>query len=203
MRQAVDVILLILVIVGAILAIQTGRERSRLAAHYERLKRKTGDLVIADPSRAYILALPTGEPLSFAWRVYFPANCPYRLIGPFGASSGQSSTASDSIARVRIRENPSGQLEFFSSFAGSSMSMSLGNPKLAALLHGRWNTLLVEQLGLGEIAVVKPGAPTQLLKLTLPDDLQREAENQLSADERKPYVPVLYDLKVMAGTAKR
>ena len=86
-RTAIDLVLLVVIAAGGVAALQTGRERSRLESTYERLHRKTGDLPIGDPAWVHVRAIETGDPLHFAWRVYFPSN--YPKSSSFG-SAGQS-----------------------------------------------------------------------------------------------------------------
>lgn len=72
MRRLPDLILILALMVGGVVAWKADRERGRLAAEHARLARMTGDLPIIDPARVHLLALETGEPLHQAWRIYLP-----------------------------------------------------------------------------------------------------------------------------------
>src|SRR6478609_5418149 len=110
-RKAIDLILIAAIAVGGFYAWRSGSERMRLRATQERLARKAGDLALNDPTRAHFLALPTGEPLHFAWRVYFPAGSSITILDRNGGSSSLGiGSAEQFIARVRIREDDNGQL---------------------------------------------------------------------------------------------
>ncbi len=197
MKKALDFILLLAVLIGAILAWQTGRERSRLTERHRRLAQVTGDLPIPDPSKVYVLAVDTGEPLHYAWRVYLPPN--YRRIltdGSGSRSTGWSSGADEFIARVRIREDDRGQLELYYHFSGGSSRMGFGNKSLADFLRGRWDEVHVEQLGAGEVAVIDPGRSAVLLRLTLPESMRDEARRKLAPYTAERQIPVLLNLQL-------
>src|SRR5690349_2510660 len=106
MRNAVDLVLLAVVLVGGVLAWRAGHERARLAAHYGRLVDAAGELPADDPSLVYLKALDTGDPLHFAWRVHLPAstNLEVRCSTGNGWSGGSwsGSAPTDFIARVRF-----------------------------------------------------------------------------------------------------
>ncbi len=194
-QRVLDWFLLVVVLWGGFLAWQSGRERSRLTQLHARLARKTGDLLIADPTMVNLQALATGEPLHFAWRVYFPPNYKQTLSGSTGgfgvSSSGQPS---EFIARVRLRQDDQGVLQVYTHFANGSSRSSIGDQKLAEVFRGRWDKIRVEQLGAPELALVKPDQHAVLLRLTLPDDLQDQARKNLSAVNQKRVSPVLFEL---------
>jgi hypothetical protein len=130
MRRGVESVLIMAFAIGGYLAWQTGHERGRLQRTFDRMARKAGDLEIGDPTRVHLCAIPTGEPLHFAWRVYLPANCPARFhvkaggfTGHSGASRGQPQ---EFIARVRFREDENGVLNVYSKFVGGSRRMGVG-----------------------------------------------------------------------------
>lgn len=197
MKKTLDFILLLTVLVGGVLAWQTGRERGRLTERHRLLAQVTGDLPIADPTKVYILALDTGEPLHYAWRVYLPRN--YRRIltdGSGSQSSGWSSEPDEFIARVRIREDNQGQLEHYYHFSGGSSRMSFGHKSLADFLRGRWDEVRVEQLGAGEVAVIDSGRSAVLLRLTLPELIRDEARRKLDPYTAERHLPVLLNLQL-------
>ena len=92
------------VLLGGLLAWQSGQERTRLQAEYRRLTAITGELAIDDPAKLSIRAIDTGEPLRFAWRVYVPPNYLQVVKRSTGSSSRSSSSSPQQlIARVRFR----------------------------------------------------------------------------------------------------
>src|SRR5262245_57514257 len=162
MRRVIDAILLLVVLSGGFLAWQSGQERRRLTRRYDQLARVAGDLAISDPSKVYVKAIETGEPLHFAWRTYAPANYKLAISSGSGSSTSWSSQQREFVGRVRLRENQ-GMLEVYAHFAGGSSSMTVGGPGMAKLLHGRWDKVRVEQLGSGGLAVLDPAKAAVLL----------------------------------------
>jgi hypothetical protein len=171
-RRVLDTLLLVGIACGGVLAWRTGVERSRLEAKHERLARITGDMPIHDATKIHILALDTGEPLHFAWRVYLPPNSRHELRakGSGGSSSWGGSSSMELIARVRFRDDPERGLEVFTHFAGGSSRMGVGDKALAERLRGRWDKVLVDQRGRDHLEIVDPKQSTVLLRLILPLD---------------------------------
>jgi hypothetical protein len=202
-HRALDLFLLIVVAIGGALAWQTGRERSRLSGEHARLARITGDLPIADASQVHVQALDTGEPLHFAWRVYFPPNYRQTLRNSNGGEgTSWSSSSTEFIARVVFRQDEQGLLQVYTHFSGGSSRSGLGDKALAELLRGRWDKIRVEQLGAPDLAALGPNQPAVLLRLTLPDDLQAEARKKLPPHTQKRFVPVLFELDLGPKASK-
>jgi hypothetical protein len=202
-HRVLDLFLVLTIAAGGVLAWQTGRERSRLEAQHARLVRTTGDLPVGDASKVHVLALDAADKAHFAWRMYFPPKTQQVLRGRHGGSSTSwSSGPSEFIARVRFREDDQGILNVYTHFGGSSSRMGIGDKALAGLLRGRWDRVRVEQLGALDLAVIKPDQPAVLLRLTLPDDLQREAAEKLPSYERSRFVPVLFELNLGPEASK-
>jgi hypothetical protein len=192
-----DLLLLLVVLIGAVPAWQTSWERSRLQSQYDRLVSSAGDLPIEDPTKVYVRAIETGQPLHFAWRFYLPPNYLLKIRDGSGGSSASVSTApAEFIARVKFRESEKGGLQVYTHFFGGSGQSSLGSRDMVKLLHGRWDKVLVEQLGAPEFAVLDPDRPASLLRLTLPEDLRAEARKTLDRYSQERYVPVLYEIKL-------
>ncbi len=197
-HRVLDFILLLAVLIGGVLAWQGGRERGRLSETHRRLAQVTGDLPIADPTKVHVLALETGEPLHFAWRVYFPRNSTLILTDNIGGQATRwSIDPEEFIARVRIREDGKGGLEIYSHFSGGSSRGGFGTKTLADLLRGRWDEVRVEQLGAGGVAAFDPGRPMVLLKLTLPETMRDEARRELDPFQVERHIPFL--LKMQLG----
>ncbi len=196
-RRLIDLTLIALILVGAYRSWQSSQERAHLKDTYERLSRITGSLPIEDPSKIHILALKTGDPLQFAWRIYMPPNGKLHVSDNRGSSSSSwNSNATEFIARVRFRENEDGKLEIYEHMHFSSGLSSIGDRKLINLLLGRWNQLQVEQLGAPDIAVLDTDENAVLLRLSFPDNLAAEARKTLSSPEANFHIPVIYELKL-------
>jgi hypothetical protein len=195
-RRAIDLILIVVTLVGGVLAWQTGQERSRLAATYARLSRKAGDLPIGDPSKVHVMALPTGDPRHYAWRVYLPPKYSYELRSQTSGGQRSASDASEFIARVRFREDDQGQLQVYTRFGSGSSRGGLGGRPLAELLRGRWNKIAVEQLGAAGVVAIEPDGKAIVLKLTLPEDMQSEARQRLSVNDQERLVPRFFELEI-------
>jgi hypothetical protein len=194
--RLLNALLLIAAVIGGVLAYRAAMERQRLLAERARLENKVGSLPIGDPSKVHVRALETGEPLHFAWRVYLPARRNFRWKCSSGGSSWSAgSRASEFIARVRVRENEHGGLDVFTKQASGSARLGLGNKKLADLLRDRWNEVRVEQLGANGVAVTDANEVTTLLRLTLSDDLKREADQKLKKHFAKRFQTALFDVR--------
>lgn len=202
-RRAFDLILVLAIVVGGGLAWTSGQERSRLTREHARLARATGDLAIGDPKQIHLVALDTGEPLNFAWRAYFPPGYDQLL----GMGKGRQSTnlltgPGESISRLRIRENESGNLEYYASFSGGGSWWSYGDKALADLLRGRWDQVRVEQLGSDGVASLDPSKPGVLLRLILPEAMQDEARRKLDPATIDQYVPELLQIQLGPRVAR-
>lgn len=194
--RLLDFLLIALIVVGSFFAWLTGSKRYELSKTFERLSRKTGDLSIADLSLIYVQALPTQEPLHFAWRVYLPPNYNLNVRARSGGmSSFASAGARDFIARVRLRENENGQMEIYTHFAGGASRSGIGDVELCKLLHGRWGKIRVEQLGADQLAALNPSRSAVLLKLTMPDEMIAEARKVLPEHAQKAWVPELFKME--------
>jgi hypothetical protein len=191
-----DLMLLVALIVGGGFAWQTARERARLAVDHERLVRATGNLPISDPTKAHFLALDTGEPLHFAWRVYLPANYPVKFRNREGAmGTGVGPNPQEFIARVRLREDHQGSWSIYQAFFGGSSREGLGSKQLSDLLRRGADKILVEQLGAKATATIEANESAVLLRLRLPEDMQAEARRSLPKYEQSRYIPDLFVLE--------
>jgi len=77
-----------------------------------------------------------------------------------------------------------------------------GSRPLVELLRDRWDKIRVEQLGAAGLTAIRPDRAAVLLRLTLPEDMQREARQTLSAGEQKVFVPVFYELTLGSDASK-
>jgi hypothetical protein len=180
-RRIVDGVVLICIVVGAFMAWRTDRQRARLQAEYHRLVRLTGDLDIKDPSKVYLQAVETGEPLHFAWRVYLPQGRTWNVeMKGLGSVSTTGIVGGESIARVRLLENKDGGLSIFEHFGNATSQSTLGDTSLVEFLKGRWGKVKVEQMGSDGAVATDPNELAVILRVTLPDDLRAEAKAKLA-----------------------
>lgn len=195
-HKLLDTALLLIALAGGVLVWQTGREQARLRAKIEQMTRTAGDIPITDPSRIHVLALDTGEPLHYAWRVYLPAD--YDLVPraapgqPARVSPPASSPARELILRVRFREDAEGRLKLYENFEDHSQRGSFGDKSLAKVLRGRFDKVLVEQLGTHAPVSVGVDEPLDLLSLRLPADMEAEFLKEMSPAKRAGYDPQFF-----------
>jgi hypothetical protein len=203
MRKLLQVALVVVILVGLVFAWRTGQKRGEAQGEYDRLVRLTGDMPITDPNKIHVLALETDESLHFAWRIYLPPNCRFVVRHNSGGSSMSSHTEPQQfLARIRFREQADGRLQVFTKFHGGSSQSGFGDESLADFLRGRWDRIDVEQLGSGKVAVFPREEQVVLLRLTLPETLQGEAEKQLDARRLEEKLPLLYESRIGPNSAK-
>lgn len=186
-----------LTLTGLYFVWQSGLQRSAARAECERLVRLTGDLALTDPNKIHVLALETGDSLHFAWRIYLPPNCHIMVRQGGGSSTSYHTDPQHFIARVRIREQPPGQLQVYTRFSGGSGQMGFGDESLANFLRGRWDQLHVEQLGAGKVAILKPDEEALLLRLTLPEQLMDQAAKEVDSRRQQTKLPLLFEVQIV------
>jgi hypothetical protein len=195
-RRLPDLILLVVLLAGGVWALKTGMERSRLQAEFDRLVRATGDMAVEDPSKVHVRAIPTGDPLHFAWRVYTPANYPLLRRTSTGSSgSSTSPTPEEFIVRLRFREIE-GRLRVYDFGKNGSTGSSLGGKALANFLRGRFEQLVVEQLGTSKVEIIDPKEPMSLIRVGLPEAMQAEARDTLTLPENQQFNPVFFTMEM-------
>jgi hypothetical protein len=199
MSRLIDLCLVAAALTGLFFVWQTGQKRQATRLEYERLVRLTGDLAVTDSSKVHVLALDTGEPLHFAWRIYLPKGSLLKFRHPGGSGSSSSRDGEHLIARVRFREDKDGQLQVYKRFSGVSGQSGFGNKSLAAFLRGRWDQVAVEQLGAGKPAIVEPNEEAQILRLTLPEALHSEATEKVDSRSLQAKLPLLYEVHITVG----
>jgi hypothetical protein len=201
--RILDILLLAIIAVGGVSVWKTGQERDRLTAHYGRLAAITGDLKITDPTKVHIQALETGDPMHFAWRVYYPPNYKQSLQNNNGFGGTQWSRESQEfIARVRFRQNRDGGMEVYTRFAGGSSQGTFGDKPLAKLLVDHWDTIDVEQLGATGLTTLEPDESAVILRLALSKEAEALARTTFSPSMQKHFIPVFYELGLDPKPAK-
>jgi hypothetical protein len=175
-RRLLDLSLIVLLLIGGFRAWTTGRERSKLQAESERLIKATGDFRIGDPAKIQILAIETGEPFHYAWRIYLPANHQFvKFRNSMWAGTNIGTKPVEFIGRVRIIEEH-GIIKAYDYFYGGSRNVEeIGGKKLADFLRGRWDRLVVEQAGEKGLATSDPDVAFLVFRLTMPPEMLAEA----------------------------
>jgi hypothetical protein len=197
-----DCLIIGCIVIGGVQAWRSGLERGRLSERLARLVRKTGDVQIADETKVHFKALETEDPLEFAWRVYFPRNYRGTLKERFAGGAAEfAASSSEYIARVRVRHHESDKMSIYSHFGSGSRWMEFEDKSLAELLRGRWGTLIVEQLGAPEVAMIKPDQQVVLLRLRLPEDIEQMARAKVSAEDLAQFVPSLLRIDLIPATS--
>jgi hypothetical protein len=194
--RLLNAILLIATLIGGVLAYRAGTKRQQLLTERTRLEKKVGSMPIDDQSKVHVRALETGDELHFAWRVYLPAGFNIRWrYSDQGSSWSTSQSAREFIARVRLREDKRGIVYVFIKQCGGSSRSALGDGQVADLLRDRWDEVRVEQLAAEDVVVVDADEVATLLRLTLSDDLKREAEQKLNKYFAKRFETALLDVR--------
>lgn len=175
-QRVLEILLLVVIAVGAVVYWRASSEREALQAEHKRLTTKVGELVITDPTKVHLRAIATGVPGSYAWRAYFPPK--YKLHYQFknGGGSSWRSEAWEGILRVRLR-NVDGQLVLYTRCGGGSSMQTLGNngtvdvgellkthPDLLEQLH-------VVQLAQDETVIFPADENRTLFTLSVPEQL--------------------------------
>src|SRR5262249_28445354 len=83
----------------------------------------------------------------------------------------------------------SGTMRIYSHFGNARQSMEFEDKSLAELLRGRWDALIVEQLGAPEVAMINADQRVVLLRLRMPGDIEQMARAKLSAEDLARCVP--------------
>jgi hypothetical protein len=192
-HRFLDAFLLMIALAGGVLVFESSQEQARIREKLDQMTRTTGEFSVTDPSRIHVLAVDTGEPLHFAWHVYLPAD--YELIpreassGPVRVTSPSSIPARELILRVRFREDNEGRLDLYQKHENGSQRGSFGNKALSRVLHGRFDKVLVQQMGKHSVESVGVNEPLDLLSLKLPEDLEAEIRKGLPPEQRAKHDP--------------
>jgi hypothetical protein len=179
-RRLFDLLLVCVIAAGAVPAWITGQQRSRLEAEYARLAKSAGNLVLTDPSLVHVLALDTGEPLHYAWRIHFPPGyqATYRTSNEMSGGSWNKD-ACDFIGRVRFQVDEQDQLRVYTRSQGNQSLSYVGDHELGRLVREGRVRFQVEQFGSKGVAVFGPDQGVSLLKLTIPEDLPSDVREKL------------------------
>lgn len=190
------------ILVGGVLAVRSGGQRSELRREYQRLTKLVGELPVSDPGKVWIKALDTGDSMHFAWRVYLPAN--YHLqISHDGSGwlSSQRSAPAEFVARVRFRMTDDHRLQVYEHYDSSSGLLSRGDGEVAKFIHQHWDRLKVEQLGTENAVSIEPANTVTLLRLQMPEELQAEAAAIFPRHLQSEFIPTYFHITLGPSSA--
>jgi len=140
------------------------------------LRKETGRLVVKDPAKLNVVAVPTYEDLTWRWRVHVPPGVGERIclatqqIPGQGHDTGGSLSATlppgDYLLTATVRRNHHGQWSLIVGHAGGS-NMSNINEQSAGWLEPRpgANGWSASQAGQNDATVREPGTQLDLLRL--------------------------------------
>lgn len=200
-RSLLDLLLVGLLVVGGVLAWQSGRERRRLETELARLRNLVQELDLVDPTKVHIRAIETNEPLHFAWRVYLPAGISTTVKSRFtlsGGSSWGSSTSTNPshfIARVRFRKNERGTWELYEKFHNGSSHSTISEPRISELFDKHAAELVAEPLGADQLEVFDSTESRDLLRILLPVKL-RDPYRAIYPPNDQPRFPEVMSISV-------
>jgi hypothetical protein len=196
MRRWLDRVLVVLLVIGGWLAFRSAIESDRLQAEYEDLRREIPELEVAHPSRLTLRAMPTGDPMHFAWRIQIPSSFPFVLASGGGVGTSTHASPRDIIHRVRFRAEPGGRLQVYSGSTGGSSVQSIGDEALGRFLAEHWSELLVEQLGVDRQPTLQADQHATLLRISLPEPLRRQAVAALPQWAGTPLLTDFYKIEI-------
>lgn len=176
--RLINLALAIVAVCGGVMAIKQQRQIAQIQGEHQRLETIAGVMPISDEYKIHVLAIDTGDPLHFLWRVYLPAKTDmrWRLQTAFGSSGSNSHSGRQEpqqfYARVRLRKIGK-QLMLFRSAGSGSGSSTIGGPE-AAISVERPDLLQVEQLARNEVLVLDTDELIPLLQVQLRPEARQE-----------------------------
>jgi hypothetical protein len=136
------------------------------------MRKELGRLVVSDPDKINVVAVPTYEDMLWRWRVYVPKGKSLRLYESvntipetgFPANYGSSGLAEgEYLLTAAIRRDRKGQWQFTVAGPQSSSSFGIADDQAAWLVESPgWSS---EQAGSGATEVFNAGEPIVLLRL--------------------------------------
>ena len=199
----VNLLLIGLTLVGCVAFVNIQRELALLSQEHSRIVSAVGEMEIVDPQLVHIKALKTDDPLLWQWRVYLPeaAKCNfYYSVGTRGSSNGSDmvSSRSEFIARIGLsKPRRGGAMQMFTRCVGHTGVSTFGNDEFADFLIEHRDQLKVEQLGSEGVRTIKAGEPAvSLLRVSLPDDLAREAQQRFTEANLAKLIPIVVEARL-------
>lgn len=198
----IDFVLMAVTVVGCVSFMRVQSQLAELHREQSRLASTVGQMGISDAKLVHIKALNTQEPWQWAWRVYLPDNANGTLayfVGSSGSGShGFNGGPQEFIARVNITRLKDGRFGLYSRFTGGSSFSSFGSKEFCEFLTEHRDQLKIEQLGEdGKTQALSAGDPAVLvLRISLPDELARQATEKFGDDADKLLIPTVLDVKL-------
>lgn len=171
--------LLLAALVGAALAFAEQRRVAAIAGEHQRLTGLVGNLSVEDETKIHVLAIDTGEPMHFLWRIFVPANVDlrwqFKTIGGSSSSwGGGDPEPTEMFLRYRMKVEDNWVNVFHSTNNSSGLS-SLGGRKAPSLVE-RPDLIEVQIAGADEVAVFEPDEVVDLLSLRCRPDAQEQLD---------------------------
>ncbi|MFO0904397.1 MAG: hypothetical protein U0939_15440 [Pirellulales bacterium] len=192
-RLVLEGVLILSILVGAVLAVRSGLRYRRISDQNVHLVRQTGRLQIDDPTRVHMLATPTGEPMHWLWRVYYPvgyspASGIKTMSGAMTSGGGSPTTTPQEFwLRVRLRETSPGTMQIYSSYASGSSLSGLEDGPIRKEFPNWWNDIEIEQLAIDEPLTYGVDEGAVYLTLRFPPHRLKEIEQKLGVEARRRY----------------
>ncbi|MCO6455247.1 MAG: hypothetical protein J5I93_08095 [Pirellulaceae bacterium] len=173
LRRLLNLFLLSLALTGTWLAWEQASQQGALRERYQQLAEKVGMVEVEQPDKLHVRAVPTGEPLHWAWHIYVPDNYHMQLRSEIGTGTSSShgyfqNEGYRDLARVRLRKLDGVWQIWEKLHGGSSYSYGLGEEIERQL--DQFEKLRVEQLGEDKLQVSDGQEVLTLLRISAPSD---------------------------------
>ena len=166
--RAINLTLLVIALVGVYFALKAEAEYRPLREYHRQLAAEVGLMSVGDPEKVHIVAIPTGEPLHFAWQIYVPAGFAKQWHSRTGHGSSTSSGSSDTepyfdLVRLRLREQSPGNWTVWTKHRNGSSTMGISGRELKEFEPLK--SLSAQQLGVGQTVVLEEDEVATMLRL--------------------------------------
>ena len=197
MKLGLNVVLALAALVGLLLMAGETLLKKDLSREYEILAAEVGYLESTGEPDLQVMALPTKDPRHFRWRIFVPEN--ETVVWKNSVAWDRSVPIEGPlsfIAHVRFRDGENGCLKAWWDLKRSGVTTDMGGPQFYDFLKGRWGELEIEQLASHGRVTVQPGQWKSLLRIRMTDQMRDDAQNVLSPQVAKWYVPELFHLQL-------
>lgn len=199
MIRVVNIALTLLAIFGGIVAFRESWLNRELLDEHRTLVAESGYLVPSDPTKVYVVALPSEVPFLFRWRVYLPSKS--TVLWKENQWDSHSTSGPEVLTvQIRLREEDNGFVYCFRDFTSYPeteshrwQSMFVGN-EMRDFLHDHADDIDIHQLGSDGPVALDPQEIATLLRLQWPKEIADKAEMTLPTWCRE-YIPDLYVMR--------
>ncbi len=197
MKLGINVVLVLAALLGLSLAARETLLRKDLSREYGILAAEVGYLESTGEPGVQVIALPTEDPRHFRWRIVVPENETFvcKTSVAWDRSVPMEGPLSF-IAHVRFRDGENGCLKAWWDLKRSWGTTDMGGAQLYEFLKGRWDEMEIEQLASDGRVTVRSGQLSSLLRISMPDQMREDAQESLSPQNLKWYVPELFHLQL-------